>query len=778
MTSAVLAVVVALVGLGPTTAGAETSYVYDVTTVARVDVRASGGADSGSTQFTGLREWSALPSTQARGASTTPYARVVATYNEAGQQLTTSTPQGPVGVGDGDPTFDVTSTNYNGFGQADTLGVLIAPDPAHPDDLVPDLNDLYVKATTFDDLGRVTQRTLGRTTATNIATLERAYGYDTATGAVNSFQAGWKVNGTTTWFQNDSYTRDAIGNVTQIVDNGKEPTGAASAVKECFLYDQWNRLVRAHTAATAGTCATTTSSATVATGTLDAYDQVYTFDDVNRMTTRVDKLAVSNATTTYAYANSAHPQAVTATTGGTTGTFAYNAAGAMTTRNGATLTYDPMQRLTAYASTETYLLSTSNQRLVRQAGPTRTLYLPGMEVAVTGAVRTITKYVTIGSTQVATRTTVGTSTPTVAWNCGSMQNSTICQAPAPTTTGAQPIPARKRYLPYGAPRNAVTFTNTDHGYLNQPTDTTGLTYLNNRYYDPQLGVFASVDPLVAKTGVPYLYASGNPETLSDPTGQSPADACADLGAAGACHRVLTDWVTNNSAQYTGEVGADGSDLRTVAETLNIEAAGAVPGELWGQLADLGWTYFQKLNFFYWMHRLVQADFVAKVPGAKMEFDCGSGEGSRADVCRNDEYIEIKPIGGDDQGYRQLQKFLVDLYKNTGREGWPASGPDWPSEGQIGVPGTPLSVTYARSAVFAGVWTWSYSGGPLPTWADWKAQQRDQVRAYEASLTTAAANSFNWRPLSWLAFAASAVALGAKLLAACVGDDPILASCSA
>ena len=79
MTSAVLAVVVALVGLGPTTAGAETSYVYDVTTVARVDVRASGGADSGSTQFTGLREWSALPSTQARGASTTPYARVVAT---------------------------------------------------------------------------------------------------------------------------------------------------------------------------------------------------------------------------------------------------------------------------------------------------------------------------------------------------------------------------------------------------------------------------------------------------------------------------------------------------------------------------------------------------------------------------------------------------------------------------------------------------------------------------------------------------------------------------
>ena len=45
-------------------------------------------------------------------------------------------------------------------------------------------------------------------------------------------------------------------------------------------------------------------------------------------------------------------------------------------------------------------------------------------------------------------------------------------------------------------------------------------FLNNRYYDPTLGAFTSVDPLVAKTGTPYLYANGNPPTLSDPTGLS------------------------------------------------------------------------------------------------------------------------------------------------------------------------------------------------------------------------------------------------------------------
>jgi len=55
----------------------------------------------------------------------------------------------------------------------------------------------------------------------------------------------------------------------------------------------------------------------------------------------------------------------------------------MTTRDGDGLTYDTQQRLTGYAATEEYVYSTTNQRLIRQAGGTRTLYLLGMEVSVT-----------------------------------------------------------------------------------------------------------------------------------------------------------------------------------------------------------------------------------------------------------------------------------------------------------------------------------------------------------------------------------------------------------
>lgn len=38
----------------------------------------------------------------------------------------------------------------------------------------------------------------------------------------------------------------------------------------------------------------------------------------------------------------------------------------------------------------------------------------------------------------------------------------------------------------------------------------GRVFLNNRYHDPTLGTFISVDPLVAMIGEPYIYAGGSP----------------------------------------------------------------------------------------------------------------------------------------------------------------------------------------------------------------------------------------------------------------------------
>ena len=48
-----------------------------------------------------------------------------------------------------------------------------------------------------------------------------------------------------------------------------------------------------------------------------------------------------------------------------------------------------------------------------------------------------------------------------------------------------------------------------------------LVYLNNRYHDPTLGMFVSVDPLVTITGEAYIYGAANPIRFSDPTGLDP-----------------------------------------------------------------------------------------------------------------------------------------------------------------------------------------------------------------------------------------------------------------
>jgi hypothetical protein len=83
ITWALVAATLGLALTGTTTASAA-NFTYDAPVTTRVDVRTSGGADSGSAQLTCMRDWSALPSVVPRGASTTPGARSVATEAEAG----------------------------------------------------------------------------------------------------------------------------------------------------------------------------------------------------------------------------------------------------------------------------------------------------------------------------------------------------------------------------------------------------------------------------------------------------------------------------------------------------------------------------------------------------------------------------------------------------------------------------------------------------------------------------------------------------------------------
>ncbi len=59
---------------------------------------------------------------------------------------------------------------------------------------------------------------------------------------------------------------------------------------------------------------------------------------------------------------------------------------------------------------------------------------------------------------------------------------------------------------------------SNFGFAGGYTDSTGLYYFVNRYYDPTSGQFTSVDPLVIVTGQAYSYTGGDPVNLLDPLG--------------------------------------------------------------------------------------------------------------------------------------------------------------------------------------------------------------------------------------------------------------------
>jgi RHS repeat-associated protein len=88
------------------------------------------------------------------------------------------------------------------------------------------------------------------------------------------------------------------------------------------------------------------------------------------------------------------------------------------------------------------------------------------------------------------------------------------------------------YSPYGTPEHTGTAT-TPLGYDGQYTSSdTGLIYMRARVYDPTTAQFLTVDPRVAVTGEPYVYALDDPINRIDPSGQEAIPVPAPV--AGGC----------------------------------------------------------------------------------------------------------------------------------------------------------------------------------------------------------------------------------------------------
>jgi RHS repeat-associated protein len=94
------------------------------------------------------------------------------------------------------------------------------------------------------------------------------------------------------------------------------------------------------------------------------------------------------------------------------------------------------------------------------------------------------------------------------------------------------------YDPYGGLASSTGSITNPFRYTGQYLDTeSGFYYLRARYYDPTTGQLLTLDPLVASTRQPYLYAEDTPTNRTDPTGLFGWGICAEYraeyGGAGA-----------------------------------------------------------------------------------------------------------------------------------------------------------------------------------------------------------------------------------------------------
>jgi RHS repeat-associated protein len=109
------------------------------------------------------------------------------------------------------------------------------------------------------------------------------------------------------------------------------------------------------------------------------------------------------------------------------------------------------------------------------------------------------------------------------------------------------------YTPYGVPDSAMT----GFAFTGEPRDSNGLQYHRARYYAPELGLWASLDPL--ETDNRYGYALNNPLNFIDPSGlQTPDDP--RIGTCDIHSGVIRDMCisyTYTKMEFLAEVGVSG-----------------------------------------------------------------------------------------------------------------------------------------------------------------------------------------------------------------------------
>nr|WP_244315372.1 RHS repeat-associated core domain-containing protein [Streptomyces glaucescens] len=345
--------------------------------------------------------------------------------------------------------------------------------------------------------------------------------------------------------QDLTFTQDDAGNVTSIFDT-TTLGGTAKPDHQCFAYDGYSRMTEAWTPKTADCAATGRTTANI--DGQAPYWTSYTYNAAGQRATETQHRSTGDAATTYVYNDTtkdSKPHTLDKTTGARTSSYTYDSSGNTTTRPGATaqqtLAWDAegkLAKLTDSTKETGYLYDANGELLIRRAkgdGDT-VLYLPGgneIRLTVKGTTTTLsgTRYYTANGQTVAVRTaTAGVTGTKLSFLAGDHHGTSNIAVDATTYA------LTKRYTtPFGALRGARPASwPDDKAFLGKPADdSTGLTHIGAREYDPTIGQFISVDPLLIleqhQSLNGYAYANNAPITNSDPSGKG---VCLQDGVCG------------------------------------------------------------------------------------------------------------------------------------------------------------------------------------------------------------------------------------------------------
>jgi RHS repeat-associated protein len=375
--------------------------------------------------------------------------------------------------------------------------------------------DTYVNKVAYTELGDAEQYDLGEA---KTMVIQQAF-EDGTRRLKQSFAASGP-----TISSNRNYSYDPAGNVLKD-DNIVGPD------VQCFDYDAHRRLAAAWTPSS-GDCAAAPTAGGL--GGAAPYWQSWAYLPNGLRKTETNHASAGDTTATYTY-DAARPHAVSkVVTTGTAprpdATYTYDPAGNTATRPGTTggqqaLSWDAegkLSKLSAQSGDTNYIYDADGSLLLRKSPSRTTLFVGSLEVTVetTSGAKVVSaqRHYSIGGKDIAVRSTVDK----LDWLIGDNHNTSQLTLDKTTHT-----PTTRYTTPFGAPRGPTAASWPDtHGFLGKPEDkNTGLTHVGAREYDPAIGRFLSVDPVLdpadPQSLLAYTYANNNPTTMSDPDGLCP-----------------------------------------------------------------------------------------------------------------------------------------------------------------------------------------------------------------------------------------------------------------